>query len=171
MYVLDDYVQDTSLLAQLQDDLLWTDSLPYTWLNMDELFNQTEDPWIRLMQNVWQITSDQTFAGIEYWTNGYHHSNSLEWHYDKDEHLWNTQEIINSPKLGFVYYAHTSLPNGGYLEIQRENNQIERIEPVPNRLVIFDPSVYHRVEDVVSGTRRTVASNLWNVKPKEENYK
>ena len=55
---------------------------------------------------------------------------------------------------------------GGYLEIERYNGEVERIEPKFNRLVIFDAGgSRHRVTQVSNGVRYAIAINLWQTTP------
>ena len=60
------------------------------------------------------------------------------------------------------------------LEIMFGNDQdiVERISPVYNRLVMFDPGQFHRVRKVYSGKRRAFIVNLWknHTPPKESMY-
>jgi len=102
-------------------------------------------------------------VGIETWTNRTYNEDSipLPWHCDRDEqHYRETGENLH-PICGIVLYGHETLPEGAYLEIERKHGN-EFIEPVPNRLILFDPSIHHRVPPMHGGYRYTMASNLWN---------
>lgn len=173
MIILDNFLPDGPLKGQLFEDFNWNKSQPYRWLDSNR---NPSSIWEMLAHEVWNGIFKQTetveAAGFEYWTNSLDASgrNDLDWHYDKDEHLWATTDQVVSPYKGMVYYAHREIPVGGFLEIDRGNGEVERIEPVPNRLIIFDPSIRHRVTKIESGVRRTFASNLWLTKPMSENF-
>ena len=156
MIIIDDFLPKDSLALQtITDDSLWETCLPYKWISK------------------FGILPDK-FAGVEYWSNAMALGGSktdLPWHYDKDEQLYNGGKgELKTPFIGSVYYAHKEIPDGGFLEIDREGD-VERIQPVPNRLIIFDSATVHRVVPITSGLRRTFATNVWIDKPKEENFK
>ena len=47
------------------------------------------------------------------------------------------------------------------------NGSVENlIKPMENRLVVFDPSKWHRVSKVSKGKRKAFLSNVWLSKPK-----
>ena len=71
-----------------------------------------------------------------------------------------------------VYYAISHNLEGGYLEIanspDRNNvdpSKIERLRPIENRLIMFNPSFPHRVSGITSGKRRAIIVNAWPRKP------
>ena len=174
MIILDNFLPDGPLKGQLSEDFNWTKSHPYRWLDSGK---KPSSIWESLAYEVWNGIFAQTetvqAAGFEYWTNALtaEGRNDLDWHFDKDEHkFFGEEKILLTPYKGMVYYCHKEMPTGGFLEIERGNGEVERIEPVPNRLIIFDPSVLHRVTPITSGVRRTFASNLWLEKPAAENF-
>ena len=76
------------------------------------------------------------------------------------------------PNIGLVYYAISEGLDGGYLEIanspDRENvepHKIERLKPIENRLIMFNPSYPHRVSSIRRGRRRAIIVNAWPIKP------
>ena len=70
------------------------------------------------------------------------------------------------PLIGTVYYPMSTEFEGGYLEIERANGEVERIEPKFNRLVVFDAGgAKHRVTQVSNGVRYAIAINLWKQVP------
>ena len=169
MIIIDNYIPQGVLLEQIQQDTLWEDNLPYHWSNRDQ---EAVSIWQTIASLTWkQFFPSLEYAGYEYWSNSFRAdaTNKLDWHYDKDEHLYGTTQQITTPIMGMVYYAHTQLPQGGYLEIDH-NGELERIQPVPNRLIIFNPSIAHRVCPITTGVRRTFASNVWTTKPSGENF-
>ena len=88
--------------------------------------------------------------------------------FDKDELHWkrtDQQEVI-TPVIGTVFYPRSTEHDGGYLEIERANGEVERIEPKFNRLVIFNAGEdKHRVTRVTNGVRYAIAINLWLTVP------
>tara|TARA_A200000159_G_scaffold8442_1_gene7248 strand:+ start:1885 stop:2505 length:621 start_codon:yes stop_codon:yes gene_type:complete len=192
LIVLENFLDvESDLYKEVTADSFWTqDNIPRnTWLDKNE---SAKNAWSALCHKIWRHTNGvlpREFEGFEYWANEISENNDLGWHQDKDEfkyHFADPQENV-PPYLGAIYYAHTEKPDGGYLEIRRvdehpyevgehpdfvseDPDQYERIQPVPNRLVIFDSRLWHRVSWVHSGKRRYLATNVWIDKPMEENF-
>jgi len=192
LLVIDNFLkEDDILLEDIRNDDLW-DS-PLTFKFMDKNIKSL-NTWQDLVHRIWDHPCVKNFlpdeyAGTEYWSNILSipgPKQDLPWHFDKDEHLntefienektpgysLSTPEGIVTPYIGSVYYAHKALPTEGYLEIRRgqSDTAIERIQPVPNRLVIFDSGTLHRVTHITSGVRRCFATNIWIDKPRDENF-
>lgn len=86
----------------------------------------------------------------------------LGWHYDRDEGHWNaTQELIHPYAVG-VLYCHEEREKGmGVLEIQQDG-YVQEVDPVPNRLVLFDGTKMHRVAGGdLTKPRRSLCTNMW----------
>ena len=90
------------------------------------------------------------------------------------------KEVV-MPNIGLVYYAISEGLEGGYLEIANspdrnnvEPSKIERLKPIENRLIMFNPSYPHRVSPISGGKRRAIIVNAWPKKPytfqESENY-
>lgn len=177
LIVIDNFLpEDSEALHTIQDDSLWKKPLPYSWIGTH---SPAENVWEQMCAHIWGSVSaygvlPEQFDGVEYWTqtmNARGKKRDLPWHYDKDEHLYAGGDgELKTPHIGSVYYAHKSIPDGGFLEIDREGD-VERIQPQPNRLIIFDSATVHRVVPITSGLRRTFATNVWVTKPSEENFK
>jgi hypothetical protein len=175
MIIIDSFLKDGEFKKDLMSEFRWEKSVPYSWYDFNynkETSNIWEDFASHVWGNIYNPKEQIDPAGFEYWTNNVPQNgrNNLDWHYDKDEHLWSTSNILTHPYVGFVYYCHDIMPVGGFLEIQKSNGECERLEPVPNRLIIFDPSENHRVIKVDLGNRWTFASNLWIDRPMMENF-
>lgn len=168
MIVVDNYISDSYLLKEITDDTNWEHSIDFNWKNKQD---NSKNIFETIADKIWfDYTPDIIYEGYEYWTHSLtKDSYTVDWHKDKDEHKYKTKGILSHPFRGCIYYAHTELPQGGYLEIMRDN-EIERIQPVPNRLIIFDPSKSHRVSSVTEGKRRSLISNIWITKSSEENF-
>ena len=98
------------------------------------------------------------------WYEAWNHTNSrpLDWHYDKHENLFGKQGILAFPICSCVYYPsmdHELI--GGELMLQNKTgNRHDRIQPIPNRLVLFDPGVLHCV-NAFRGKRTSININPW----------
>lgn len=115
-----------------------------------------------------------------------HYPNSTgQWHVDDDtDNRHETSKVVIAP-ISSVFYLDTNC-EGGYLELtdikdtdniidgdQKSINdyainnpaKIERIACIPNRLIIFDPSRYHRMATVTKGFRKAITMNIWDKFP------
>lgn len=90
--------------------------------------------------------------GYELWCN----KTAVGWHYDHDEPNTRRSNQLICPPCSIVYYAKVEGLTGGDFE-----TETMRITPVTNRLVVFAPGVYHRVNEY-TGTRIAVSINPWN---------
>jgi hypothetical protein len=111
------------------------------------------------------------FSGFEYWLHDYNGYDSLGYHEDKDEYSLKHFGETTYPHLGIVYYLHQEEPEGGILEIQIPDGELEEIDAWPYRLVIFNSKYNHRVTPVTKGERKCLVSNLWLNAPHEGNFK
>lgn len=115
-------------------------------------------------RKLWSIVEHQlpkTISGYEYWTNTLTDTVGLDWHYDKDEVLYEMTGEIVTPFYGSVLYGDGDV-TGGYLEIEQSDGEIERIAYKPNRAILFNAGLYrHRVSPIKSGVRKTLACNIW----------
>lgn len=174
MIIIDNFVQDQILMDEIIHDktffgpngnFMWWDG----WWNSGATIVKK-----RLIEYLWRYHSpDKSYdiSGFEYWTGVYgdgHPNTDLGWHFDKDELHWkrtDQQEVI-TPVIGTVFYPRSTEHDGGYLEIERANGEVERIEPKFNRLVIFNAGEdKHRVTRVTNGVRYAIAINLWLTVP------
>jgi len=170
MKVCDNFVGRKSVVSQMNSDELW-DTLPKgtTWWNgwWDDLGTASIDTfWKQFIHSIWKDYPDVEKAhGFEFWGNTLHSfkSKDLGIHKDKDESLFERTGEIITPDFGAVYYPSPMDYDGGYLEIYNEDSfdKVERLAPVQDRLVMFDPSYYHRVTPIYNGVRRAFVVNLW----------
>ena len=162
MLVIDDFLYIEDWL-QFNKNELWEERHRNTWFAIDKEVEYFYEHISKLIWNTWNEDHIYGCKGYEYWTHILSESNPMPWHMDKDEnHYTKTGEYIYPVMASVLYAEHKDL-NGGYLEINN-GGELERIEPVPNRLVIFDGSKPHRVSLVTRGKRRTFACNLWDKK-------
>lgn len=182
MIIIDNLLSNCGMKDQLTDDSWWDnieiDERKEKWADCKSTpSNEVEMFCLFVWRNVYKLKTE--VAGWEYWANQIVDGGSMPFHTDNDLDYYATpeqeQELVNAgvvktADVGFIYYCHKTLCYGGYLEIKRDNGEIERIEPKPNRLIIFDPSFQHGVSTVKHGTRRSILSNLWTNKPKKHDY-
>ena len=155
-----------------------TEQLPITWRKWgDKTSNPVEDFCVYVWKQVFPKYVVMNSEGWEYWEQrfgpsetqdyiGFHTDNDLDrWVDPEEEQRLVDSEEVKTADYGFIYYAHTEPCVGGYLEIKRDNEELERIQPVPNRLILFTPNAQHRVTNVVKGYRRSIVSNLWKQTP------
>ena len=170
MVIIDNYIQDKKLFEEIQNENSWTDFPTYNWW----------DGWWKckprnvmeiLIEFIWKkLSVENKIAGFEYWSNSQSSNQSLDWHFDKDEKLNTTKKKIISPSLGHIFYSKIENLDGGFLEIASDGKidnpfHFERIKPIENRLIIFNPSVPHRVTKINKGYRRSFLANAWVKKP------
>lgn len=169
MIVVDNFIRDVFFRENLMDDRHWQQNAPYTWYDRD---TDQKDIWIKLARTIWKFNSQfqnlGDYEGYEMWTQCIN-QRELEWHRDKDEYKNKHHSEVVTPLMGSIWYAHTDNIIGGNLQI-RSDSGIQTIQPVSNRLVIFDVSQWHRVSYTNSGNRRSVMSNVWNCKPDDRNF-
>lgn len=169
--IVDNFMEDEELLQKLNNKALWKDLD-----NLDYNTYYPKDPpstvWHEVIQCV--IHSPKlrlpNCKHFEYWCNLLDDRNSLDWHIDKNEEKAKKGKYV-SPKLGVVFYGYPHKIQGGYLEIDNTYEMpvgpiptrvdCERIEPLYNRVVVFDVSQEHRVAPVLKGTRYGLQINLW----------
>lgn len=96
-----------------------------------------------------------SMVGCEYWS---HLGTKTDWHKDTDEVIYLRDGVEKFPLCSCVYYADINGLSGGDLVFKTM-----RVAPLTNRLVIFSPSMLHKVENF-QGKRLSVAVNPWNYK-------
>ena len=64
------------------------------------------------------------------------------------------------PMFGAILYFGNEDVEGGLLRIW-EKEEPEEIEPIHNRLVVFDSAKPHGVTEVTKGIRKSIAINFW----------
>ena len=161
MIVVDNFLPDNDW-AHFNNEDNWKFRHKNTWVDINHDPEYFYEGLSRMIWNFFAPDHSKWCAGYEYWTNILSKSVQMGWHQDKDEALYKLNGDIVVPIMGSVLYAEHDNLEGGYLEL--EGKEIERIAPIPNRLVIFNAAEFHRVSDITQGTRRVFACNLWNRK-------
>lgn len=125
-----------------------------------------DDFWKHIIYEIWkEYPNVEQAQGFEYWGNTLDGSTNKELgiHKDKDEAIFERTGAIVTPDFGAVYYPSPQSYDGGYLEIYNDDDfeKTERLAPCQDRLIMFNPSHYHRVTPVYGGVRKTFVVNLW----------
>jgi hypothetical protein len=179
MLLLDGFIKEGSGVSHKLEDATAWQSLPRdtAWLSIEDYNNSRNwSVWTDIIQKMYghlPLEVKDKIKGFEYWGNQIAGYDSLPWHQDKDEHVFASSGETVSPNIGFVYYPYEDLFTGGYLEVAVNDDfdEIERIQPKFNRLIMFDPSQYHRVSRVHTGSRRAFIVNVWTDHiPQVSNY-
>lgn len=174
MIVENDYLPlNSELLQKLNNRDMWIELAKESSKENYRWWRGKSDPrnvWEELIKHIWGHINLDDIAGFEYWANICSSNNELDWHQDKDEKLYMDHKITVSPKVSTVYYGFESEFEGGFLEIALQGEMspkkmTERIFPLFNRIVIFDPSRWHRVTPIESGHRFGFQVNIWHNAP------
>ena len=150
LIVIDDVFEELSpeITALIEDPLP-----ALAWHSLEEEHKHAD-----FCHAILQITAhcvDLTgIIGYEFWGQN---NNKVDWHYDKDEVLYEKEKILKHPICSTIYYLKVNDLTGGQLVI--EDDFV--VTPKTNRLIIFGPGRQHRVESY-KGTRCSLNINLWN---------
>lgn len=174
MIVIDNFLQPEVFML-LQNEKYWEKPLPLNFVAREK--DNFDNVYLSIVKHGWSAASklDPTIKrsyeerkGIELWTHilgPNEKDNGLDWHIDKDEKLYEETGKIKTPLYGSIFYCHQEInliDDMGMLELGTPP-EIERIKPLPNRLVIFKSNTPHRVTlGTQSSPRRSIISNLWD---------
>ena len=174
MIVIDNFLQPEVFML-LQNEKYWEKPLPLNFIAREK--DNFDNVYLSIVKHGWSAASklDPTIKrsyeerkGIELWTHllgPNEKDNGLDWHIDKDEKLYEETGKIKTPLYGSIFYCHQEInliDDMGMLELGTPP-EIERIKPLPNRLVIFKSNTPHRVTPgTQSSPRRSIISNLWD---------
>lgn len=161
----DDLVSDRRLLEDLKavhDDFRLIDRSTFYWYprTSDEP-GRPGNPIEALAELVVATVCPPGLAGVEYWTNSLGVGEIMHPHVDKDEKLYWTSKEFRHPDISTVYYPGQLPFTGGELVIDRRH----LVSPGPNQLAAFRGTLEHGVQKVKSGTRHSIALNLWSRTP------
>jgi hypothetical protein len=178
--VFDNFIQDETLLKEIQDNYndIFKDPGVYKWWDgwwKSPIDNTTKKIIDYIWGNNCPVSESFKIDGFEYWT-GIQSAGSVDsyWddglpiHFDKDEVWWEETGEIKTPVIGSIYYPAGQDFEGGELAIYADGQDStpEIIKAKPNRFIIFragqDP---HMVQQVTSGKRHAIAINLWEKEP------
>ena len=189
MIVIDDFIKDSLLLEEIQNDPQFlADPGVYYWWDgwWSSPASSTRQKLVKYLWENIPLPSPIETLGFEYWTgitqpgdgktvednNIVYH---LGPHFDKDEDLFSQTGQILSGQIGSVFYPYPDNDNcrGGHLKVWEPNGypngEYELIKPKFNRFVVFDISCVHAVLEVTKGVRKAIAINLWDKYPTNYN--
>ena len=148
LIVLDDVLPTTDGLSHLIDNKLEADD----WYDMDGSHAYKE--FCLTILNIAGDYFDLSDAiGYEFWG---HNGTRTGWHYDKDEDLLEREGEYSFPLCSTVYYLEVDRLQGGQLAVESD-----LITPKTNRLVMFSPGKYHKVNRY-KGKRVSLLINPWS---------
>ena len=164
MKIIDDYITGEEVRASLRHAWGGLSESDTAWVDYIDAVEKPGNVWETLAADIWKEHLSSAPLGYEYWGNTIEPGQVLDWHKDKDEVAYNADPSKTTcPTIGAIYYPFDDAFEGGFLEVALEDDfdRIERFEAKPNRLIIFNPSSYHRVSKVYSGRRKAFVVNVW----------
>ena len=188
MLIIDDFLSDSDLSSLLDNkDKLFSNQGVYHWWpgwqhrdsgnvheHLIELIHLKYKP---LYNNYkWDLSDpskhiDSNYpdgiVGFEYWANAGHPN----WHVTRDE---SRKDTYITPPLSVILYLEVP-SEGGELEVSTKSCKeygepftyeplAAVLKPVANRLIVMDPSYWHRVRPVVNQNRYTLVHDIWHQK-------
>ncbi len=126
-----------------------------TWYDLDEdhIFANLCTSLIHLTNEFINISS---CVGYEFWTRL--NTNVGGWHQDKDEVLYERENVLSYPLCTILYYPYIKNLKGGQLLLEDDI-----IMPRTNRMIIFASGMSHNVENF-TGERTSMIINPWSKK-------
>ena len=122
-------------------------------LNEDHTFANFCTSLIHLTNEFINISS---CVGYEFWTRL---NTCVEgWHRDRDEKLYERENVLSYPLCTILYYPHVKNLTGGQLLLEDDI-----IMPRTNRMIIFASGMSHNVRDF-TGERTSMIINPWSKK-------
>lgn len=176
--IFDNFIKDENFLDEIGDNETFF-SDPGVYYYWDGWWNsEVNSIKKRLIEYICKdnrpLTHNWTINGFEYWTgvqeadpNG-RFRNYLEMHTDEDEAYRIATGKRIYPVIGCVYYPPGSEFTGGALNVYTDGgkNPPDIALCRPNRLIIFNAGgVLHKVDTILTGTRRAIAINIWDKAP------
>lgn len=148
LIVLDDVLPTlspelTDLVSKGLDDIYWYD------INQEHEYKEFCTTILHIAGQYFDLTDA---IGYEFWDK----REDVGWHYDKDEDLLQKEDKLTFPICSTVYYLKVDKVIGGQLAIEGD-----LIRPKTNRLVMFSPGKYHKVNRY-KGKRVSLLINPWS---------
>lgn len=154
IFIFDDFLDDDT---NLTDVFAKNKSLRLRWYDNEES-HQYFDFCKHILNFASKYFDLSSSVGYEFW--GHFNTKPQSWHYDKDEKIYEQEKKLNYPLCSIVYYLKVENLEGGNLLLEKD-----QIQPITNRLIIFPPAKYHKVENF-KGTRNSLLINPWKYKLK-----
>lgn len=154
LHVIDNALDEANRIAVSDYFTSIGDSINPSWVDgRFEDFIGYGSPLSYLLKIASVYADLRKMVGCEYWS---HLNKKSGWHKDTDENLLYGMGVESFPICSCVYYPNVTNLSGGDLLFETM-----RVSPVTNRLVIFDPSLLHTVDEF-AGNRLSVAINPWD---------
>ena len=152
--IIDDVISNLDSIKENISTTLKEKEVDIDWCSF-EYEHEFKDFCLQMIDIASKYYDLSSSIGYEFWT----HNNSRpseDWHYDKDEFLFNATGIYEYPLCSMVYYPVVEDLKGGQLHLE-----CDIITPKENRLVIFPPKTFHYVEPF-TGKRVSLLINPWS---------
>lgn len=179
--ITDNFIKHQDFLQKLQDAKLWEacDKEETRWF--DHKNSEPQNIWEEISKQIWKDRPEfETAVGFEYWCNIVTEKRDLTWHIDKDEAELTQNDVLITPLMGSVYYGFPHHFEGaGELQLvdadatgnplvfdTTRRDEVVAIEPIFNRMILFNASKWHKVTPITSGKRYSLAVNANSHKPK-----
>lgn len=180
MIVIDNFLTDEKAVHNINYSKFWEDKSYYFRKADFKGFNTFEEKSTvgayivnRMLQESELIEAFPFFSayGYEYWPTVLmpgmepeiefdHESYSLAIHSDYDVAKYMKTGELCYPMFGAILYFGNEGVEGGKLRVW-ESVDYEEVDPIHNRLVVFDSSKMHGVTEVTKGIRKSIAINFW----------
>lgn len=186
MIVIDNFLTEPSAVVAIDKSPFWEDKSFY-WRKLDykgwEEYGEDKATTIgsyivdRMLQEESIVNEFPMFSaiGYEYWPtvllpgmdvdedeNGDRYSLAIHADYDVVKAV-ETGEL-SFPMFGAILYFDNHNVEGGLLRVWENENTYREVEPVHNRLVVFESHKPHGVTEVTRGIRKSIAINFWKEK-------
>ena len=161
----EDLIKNNDLMDKLKvahEDFRLIDRSTFFWYpRVTDTAGSPSNPIEALAELVVERVKPAKLAGVEYWTNSLGEGEIMHPHKDKDERLYWSKKELRHPDISTVFYPGFIPFTGGELVVDRRH----LVNPGPNQLAAFRGDLEHGVQKVKSGTRHSIALNLWSVTP------
>jgi hypothetical protein len=177
MLIFDNFITDTKVLKGITNSPFW-ERKSFYW--NDALFNKDKERTNGIGEFLVEqmlahpiISKEYPFdraAGFEYWPTVTTKNSisedcdySLDVHTDFDILRYETTGEVVHPLFGAIIYFGNQDVEGGTLRSWEEDDDeiCKLVEPVNNRIVVFQSDKPHGVTSVTSGIRKSIAINFW----------
>lgn len=150
IFVGDDIFTDIELNEVYQKYNNHKSTIPLSWIGHD-----AADQYVQKLSSIAsKFIEISTSTGFEVWSQ---YNTRTGWHYDKNEHKFNTTGELEYPLCSIIFYPYVDSDLiGGELHTDIGI----KISPKTNRIIIMSPGVMHVVNDY-KGERFSLLVNPW----------
>ena len=150
LIIIDDVVSNPSFQSDCIKLSETEKNISEKWYSLDEehIFQNFCIQMINMASQMYDFTS---CIGYEFWTRL---NTCVEgWHRDRDEKLYERENVLSYPLCTILYYPHVKNLTGGQLLLEDDI-----IMPRTNRMIIFSSGMSHNVRDF-TGERTAMIIN------------